>query len=163
MFKTTTLLLLSLSFLGLLTAFSTICHKEVLVKGNIQHTRTYCGGAAPTEDMIENMKKEIPFANHKFAIKKGTTDLASQAIFKEITTDANGNFNVSLPKGTYSVQIWEKTQDYEKGIMGKFGSTEGCKKWKNTADFIITATKKVKTVQTFKMHLGCNACTPPRP
>lgn len=158
--KTTFILLFSLTIWGLFTGFG---GKDILVKGNIMHTRTYCGGAAPSEDMIDNMKKEIPFANHKFVIKKGTGDLASQTVFKEISTDEKGNFSIALPKGTYSVFIIEKTQDYEKGMMAQFGRSEGCKKWKNAPDFVITVTKKIKAVQTFKMHLGCNGCTPPRP
>ena len=127
------------------------------------HTRTYCGGAAPSEDMIDNMKKAIPFANHKFVIKKSTTDANATTILKEFSTDEKGNFSVSLLKGSYVVFIQEKTQDYEKGMMAQFGRSENCKKWKNTADFTLNVGKKIKTVQTFNMHLTCNGCTPPRP
>lgn len=149
--------------MGLLSAFSGIFAKDILVKGTIMHTRTYCGGAAPSEDMIDKMKKEIPFANHNFVVKKTTTDVNSAPIFKDFTTDEKGNFSISLPKGNYSVFIQEKTQDYEKGIMAQFGRSENCKTWKNTADFTLNVSKKIKSVQTFKMHLTCNGCTPPRP
>lgn len=161
--KTLTFLLLSLTILGLFSAFSGIFAKDILVKGTVMHTRTYCGGAAPSEDMIDNLKKETPFANHKFVIKKGTTDVNDTSVFKEFTTDEKGSFSISLPKGNYVVFIQEKTQDYEKGIMAQFGRSENCKKWKSTADFSLNVSKKIKSVQTFKMHLTCNGCTPPRP
>ena len=92
-----------------------------------------------------------------------TVSIDNSSLHLNAVTDEKGNFSIALPKGTYSVQIQEKTQDYEKGMMAQFGKSENCKKWKNAADFTIIVAKKIKMVQAFKMHLGCNGCTPPRP
>lgn len=152
------LTLLVFTFMAFLPA------KKVLFKGKVTYTEQYCGGAAPTPQIIEEMDKEKPFANRNLCVKAyHATDLRSQPVITKVTTDENGAFSVSLDKGKYALVIEQKIQDYSKGIMGKFGNSSGCQNWQNTADMTFTVGKKSNKFTALTFHEGCNPCTPPRP
>ena len=134
-----------------------------VIKGKIFTTQDYCGGAAPSPQILENLKKEQLADNQLFCIKKWSDDFLTQPVLQEFTTTENGTFTVTLPKGKYGIFTKEKTQDFSKGIMAKFGNSPKCKEWQNTPDIALTVAKKSKKIETFRFHRKCNPCTPPRP
>lgn len=133
------------------------------VKGKILHTADYCGGAAPSEEIIKNLATEKPLANTQLFLKAGNSDLRDKPILQTLTTDANGNFELSVAAGTYSLVVREKTQDFSKGIMAKFGNTPECISWQNSPNIVIVVKKSSKKAITYKTHIDCNKCLPPRP
>ncbi len=149
-----------------LTAFSNLCNPETgnfTIKGKVFFTSDYCGGAAPSPEVLEKLKEEKIFATQMLYVKKWNENFQNEAVFKEITTNENGVFSVVLPKGKYGLFVKEKTQDFSTGIMAKFGNTPKCKAWQNTPDIVLDVVKKSKKLQTFRFRQTCNACLPPRP
>ncbi len=148
------------------TAFSGICFtvsKNLTVKGKVIITEDYCGGAAPSPEVLSSLKSEKPYAGQILCIKKWKEDFGTEPVLQEITTNENGVFSLVLPKGKYGFFVKEKTQDFSKGIMAKFGNSPKCKSWQNTPDIVLEVTKKSKKLQTFRFHKNCNPCLPPRP
>ena len=79
------------------TAFFSQCRtKKQTVVGTktvcINYTETYCGGAAPPEEMLREMRKMKPFANQQIAIYKSNSD-----DFKPYMYKTNENGEVTLP------------------------------------------------------------------
>lgn len=151
--------ILTLAFL-----FAFMPPKKVLFKGKVSYTAQYCGGAAPSQEMLDEMAKEKPYANSVLCVKTlSETDLKSKPVITKVTTDENGNFSVVLDKGKYALVTEDKTQDFSKGIMAKFGNSSNCISWQNTPDMTFTIAKKSKIVTNLRFDRQCNPCTPPRP
>ena len=88
-----------------------------LITGRVQQTFSYCGGANPTQKILDNYAKPQAFANKKFYIRKGKKNNIHKRIISEFTTDSTGNFSLKLPQGTYSILVEEqvhaiKSKDY---------------------------------------------------
>jgi hypothetical protein len=82
--------------------------KHFTVSGRFLVKSPYCGGAAPTPDMVTASQTPQPFAGQGFIIRKGTTNGVGSAIETRVTTDNNGAFSVSLTAGTYCMVLNEK-------------------------------------------------------
>lgn len=125
------------------------------VKMIINYTSDYCGGAYPSEDILEGLKKERPLAkNNLFIFKEGE----GRDKMSEVVTAEDGTCTMELTPGKYHIYLPEKLS---KGVS-KFISQEDCDSWKNTpnATFEVTADDNDLTVN---LHKTCNPChEPPR-
>jgi hypothetical protein len=92
------------------------------VKINFTTTESYCGGAAPSPEILQNLETKIPLPNTVFYIIKGNINKNGIAKIKKIVTDSNGSCFVKLPFGNYSIisvqqaqvfKIPENTRDYK--------------------------------------------------
>lgn len=105
-------------FLSLLISYSLNAKSlNYLIKGNVKQTSSYCGGARPSQEMLDEFATPKPFPNKTFYVLKGKTNNLSNKIIATFTTDTNGNFSFKLPPGTYSILVEEQTkpikaQDY---------------------------------------------------
>ena len=77
--------------------------KPILMTVELSITKTiqYCGGAAPPNDLIEEMRTPKPFENKVIYVRKNSNDIATPILYT-ITTDANGKAKLNLPTGKYS-------------------------------------------------------------
>ena len=96
--------------LALLSCFAFTAKKKFKVTGLVTETSSPCGGARPPKHVAEEMQKPKPLANKKIIIRKGNTNSQKAKIVAEVTSDAEGKFEVSLPAGTYSFVGAEKTK-----------------------------------------------------
>jgi hypothetical protein len=124
--------------------------KSVIV--NVTFCNSYCGGAKPTENILEQYKKEYIFSNSSFILKKDSTNKQIK-----VTTNSKGVFTTALAPGKYNYYM---TNQFNK----KAGSTfnPDCDIWLNRSFGqieILPQTKKYKIVYNF----GCNPCEPLRP
>ncbi len=83
---------------------------RVKVSGRVVQTSDYCGGANPTEEMLEYLRKERPLANKQLFIREGISNTLEKPVLQTFTSDAEGNFEVSLLPGDYCV-IEENKKD----------------------------------------------------
>lgn len=149
--------------LGLSCAFMPPKNK-VTVKIQVLYTASYCGGMAPTQEMLAQYEKEKPYANRSLIVKKYQENaLKAQPVLAQVTTDADGFCTLSLPKGKYGLITEEKNQDFSVGILAKFGNTQPCADWQNRADIVVDLLKNSKKAKIYRFHEGCNPCLPPRP
>jgi len=113
-------------------------------------TSNYCGGVAPSEEMVANLKKPKPFSNKKFYI---SSKKALQDDMMEMTTSASGAISTPMEEGTYYVFLPEKVSAKQ---SGKDRSESECNKWKNTPNgtFTVGSDKNI----SFNIHKTCDGC-----
>ena len=73
------------------------------VTGQVMHTRAYCGGAAPSEQMLERYRTPLPLPSLTLYVRSGRTNVISRAVLDSATTDAEGRFTFLLPAGEYCI------------------------------------------------------------
>jgi hypothetical protein len=73
------------------------------VTGQVLHTRAYCGGAAPSEEMMERYRTPLPLPGLTLYLRSGRTNITTRAILDSTTTDAEGRFTFNLPAGEYCI------------------------------------------------------------
>ncbi len=144
-----------------ITMFSSACAqgKAVTVKGTVNYSRSYCGGAAPSPEMIENLAKVVPFAQQTLHF----VNAANPSEILKTKTTADGMFELKLKKGTYNIYTDEKMRDYQPMMKVPSVDIKMCKQWAETPVFIVGVVKKKSAPKTYTFHQGCCPCMPPRP
>jgi hypothetical protein len=71
------------------------------VSGTITYTSDYCGGAAPPEELLNQLKTPTPYMGKILHIRAAQTNDFSKPILHTLVTDSLGHFSVSLPPGNY--------------------------------------------------------------
>lgn len=127
------------------------------IKGMVTSTADYCGGAAPSEEMLEGLRTPKPLANKVILVKYGSFNTEKSRVVKRIVTNANGEFSISLKKGYDYIFVEEwKGMPYklpEDTEWIKWDTT--CyKKWYETPDFTLRKNKAIKGVK-MNFHKSC--------
>ncbi|MBL0341118.1 MAG: hypothetical protein IPP71_09440 [Bacteroidetes bacterium] len=91
--------------------------KTYTVSGKVQQTFSYCGGARPSEEMLEKLATPSSYPGKKFYIRKGQINSLQEEIVAEFVSDTNGLFSIHMEPGTYSIILQEqvskiKVEDY---------------------------------------------------
>lgn len=98
-------------FFYILLIFTNNLHaqKLVLVRGYITSTEDYCNGARPSDEMLQDVATEKPYANKTIYVKVGTLNKSSNKLFKKVKTNADGRFEIWLKPGVsyYFVEEWK--------------------------------------------------------
>lgn len=77
-------------------------HKKTFqLSGNITFTSDYCGGARPSENMLERLATPTPYQGKVFYIRSGERNNLNSPILYTVVTDSTGHYSVSLPPGNY--------------------------------------------------------------
>lgn len=99
-------------FIGLIffTPSILFCQKQLIsnkklcnVKGVLNQTYSYCGGARPPDELLLELAKPKPLPYHKLYLKKHTTSIIDAIIIDSIKTDQNGRFRLKIPNGNYVI------------------------------------------------------------
>jgi len=117
---------------------------------NVTLTSNYCGGAAPSDEMIAKLKEPKKFSNKSFYISNVG---GLQEGMKEVKTSTAGIVSTSLTKGTYFIFLPEKMTAKH---SGKDRSESDCKKWKNTPNGTFTISDDNSI--SFNIHKTCDGC-----
>ena len=140
------------------------------ISGKVVQTSTYCGGAAPTEEILESLRKEKPFPNKALVVRAGSANHLKSPVLREFTADAEGNFKVSLPPGEYCILDAAKkdklsTSDHAKDaakVLGPPSPTEpdrvdeNClRAWWQSCDITVKLGKRSLRNILIKFHQGC--------
>ncbi|MBN2891455.1 MAG: hypothetical protein JXL97_06295 [Bacteroidales bacterium] len=125
---------------------------KISVTGVANYNSTYCGGARPTEEVLEKYNRLRPMKNT--TIKFVNTDNSKK---EKTKTDENGNFSVNLSAGNWEYYLSEDFYD------------------SNNEDVLLEIQKKCDelynvpygTIEIFSdttvnliYHLPCNPCDP---
>lgn len=107
--------MIRISLIGLFTCFmlssgckttkETVSTESPLYKvtGSIYVTSDYCGGARPTEEMLDKLKTPKPYVGKKIYIRKGVVNTVDSPILYALVTDDEGKFTAQLPAGNYVI------------------------------------------------------------
>ena len=98
-----------LFFIMLLTACSSDSYRQnQVVAGRISNNSEYKGGANPPQEIIDSLAVYRPSSNLHFYIRNASGYAPFTSIIGSFTTDSNGNYNISLPVGSYGIIGQEK-------------------------------------------------------
>lgn len=75
--------------------------KGTTVSGSITYTTSHCGGARPTEQMMQNHRTQRPNEGAVLYVKSGTVNNIKTAPIDSVKADKDGNFSIKLPAGDY--------------------------------------------------------------
>ena len=104
------------------TAKNTFDTTLYAVSGKMEMTGTYCGGAAPSQHILDRLKQKKPLTGYQLYIRKGNINQPNAPIIADATTDENGTFTFHLPPGEYlllsaeqldkkSIRSWYENED----------------------------------------------------
>ncbi len=82
----------------------------MLIKGTLTHTNSYCGGAAPSDEMLREIYAEKPLPNKIIYFRPGIENNIQDSILYKAKSDDFGCFELYLPVGTYCI-IDERQKD----------------------------------------------------
>lgn len=137
------------------------------ISGKVVQTSDYCGGANPSEEILEFLRKEKPFPNKEVFVRAGNVNAIKQTILK-FTTDAEGNFKISLPPGDYCFiddskkdalrvpDFTKENQNLAPSQQYHLTSEECLKQWWETCDKTLKVEKKDLKGVVIKYHRACN-------
>lgn len=151
-----------LSSLILCLSFTSFCLAQkkgetMTIHGTVTITTDYCGGAAPSEEMLQQLSTPRPAIRKVILVKYGKANAENLRVVKRIVTDSNGNFSVILKKGfDYQfVEEW-KARPFRVPANTEFvqWDTACLKKWYATPDAVCLQKQKNKTVM-MNFHQPC--------
>jgi hypothetical protein len=71
------------------------------ISGTITTSGSYCGGVAPSKEMLEDAQATRPISGFMIYVKKGTENKLSSCIVDSTSTDSKGNYSFDLRPGKY--------------------------------------------------------------
>jgi hypothetical protein len=128
---------------------SQLMGQKAAINFTIMQTNPYCGGAAPTQEMMDESQKPKPYANKKLYVYKNGRCLDSS------TSNDLGVFSVQLNSGVY--QLYEPWKHFKTGPYGDAKSEYDpvClkKEW-TKADVSIRVKKGKKSIMSNMTSVG---------
>ena len=82
--------------------------KTYTVSGKVTQNFPYCGGAAPSQELLEKLAKPVAYAGKKFFIREGKTNSINAKILESFSTGKDGEFSIRLAPGIYSIILEEQ-------------------------------------------------------
>ncbi|HEX2898469.1 MAG TPA: hypothetical protein VHS96_02005 [Bacteroidia bacterium] len=132
--------------------------KTFKVSGNVLVTGSYCGGAAPSEEILAEASRPKPFANKGFLIRSGKMNALGTDMVTRTRTDAQGTFSVELIPGTYCMVLETKERARDAGFykLQNLAVDKPCdQKWLNTCDLTFTVADKNITGLRLNFNKKC--------
>ena len=90
-------------------------NSNIEIIGNLKNNSEYQGGAAPPQSLLDQLAIYNNSVNQTFYVRSGSQNTPFTPILTSFTTDANGDFNLNLPVGIYSV-ITQRKFHYEQTL-----------------------------------------------
>ncbi|MBO6516930.1 MAG: hypothetical protein JJ975_10305 [Bacteroidia bacterium] len=124
------------------------------VKLRLTETSTYCGGAAPPDDLIRELRTPKPFRGNQPLYLLDSNEVCIDSIHP---SGQDSTYQLNLPAGNWTIR-------YKQKIAENHGKTERERclhDWKHRklAEFQILQ----DTAITVNIHKDCNPCYPPPP
>ena len=95
-------LFLTYLIIGFLASNPTVEKKiSQTISGTITTSGSYCGGAAPSEEMLQSVQVTRPMSGFMIYIKKGAKNKLLSCIVDSTCTDSSGNYSFDLSPGKY--------------------------------------------------------------
>jgi hypothetical protein len=156
-----------LLLVGFVFISATQTKKLYNVSISLTTTSQYCGGAAPSREMIEELSRPVPDVAKKMILKRGIANDSKSVFIKEFTANDTGYLFMKLPAGKYFLIIEDKKDktfynDILKNHKVKTEQNEAVdiaclNKWYLTPDFSFEVkANQSKQKFTYNTHHNCN-------
>lgn len=129
-------------------------NKTQKVTVSVMFKNTYCGGASPSQSILEQYKAEYPLKTSTIILQ----DTSESGKTIKIRTNSKGYFKTKLRPGTYNYFMTDK---YDKTLVFDFNPS--CDVWLNRSFGQITIVKGQTDGYKILFDYGCNPCAPKRP
>ena len=73
------------------------------ISGTITASGSYCGGVAPSNEMLQNAQAKRPMSGFMVYVKKGAENKLFSCIVDSACTDSQGNYSFDLRPGKYVI------------------------------------------------------------
>jgi len=87
------------------------------VAGTVTQAGSYCGGAAPSDEMLAEVQRVRPMSGFMIYVKKGKENNLNNPVVDSVFTNSEGKYTLYLPKGDYV--LLQKNQ-LTKDILSKY-------------------------------------------
>jgi hypothetical protein len=71
------------------------------ISGTITTSGSYCGGVAPSEEILQNAQAKRPLSGFMVYVRKGAENKLLSCIVDSASTDSNGKYSFELKPGEY--------------------------------------------------------------
>lgn len=145
--------------------------RRVTISGTVYEIHQYCGGANPSEEILEAVRRPRPLANYELYVRAGSANALASLVVLKFSSDANGNFQIELPQGEYCVieagkKDALKTPDFTEenrklaktdptAIPYSLTSPKCLTEWWQTCDKALRVGKENQTGVKIEFHHGC--------
>lgn len=130
----------------------------VKVKGTVTSTNSYCGGAQPPEELLQDLKSPKPMSGKVILVKMGKVNSEKCKVVKKLITNDKGEFEVMLKKGRDYIFIEEwKGMPYKlpKNTEWIKWDAECYKKSYQTPDYVLHKANRTSTIP-MNFHIRCS-------
>lgn len=129
----------------------------ITISGKITQTSSYCGGAAPSPEMLEEYETPKPYIGKTLYVRKGNRNNLKEKIILSFKADAKGNFSFQLEPGIYSIIVEEqvKTLTIKQTNPGVQADTACLKKWWVKPYHLLNVKENNITGLNFNFHHPC--------
>lgn len=132
--------------------------KKYRITGVITQTSSYCGGAAPPEQLLKKLATPAPYPGKKFYIRAGKVNSATGKIIVSFVTDENGLFSLKLAPGIYSMIVEEQLKpiDIKQLEAPQLKADEKCLKdwWAKPFYLLVVKNRDISNL-SFNIHHAC--------
>ncbi|MCS6904938.1 MAG: hypothetical protein RML72_05040 [Bacteroidia bacterium] len=136
--------------------------QEVNISLQIYFRSEYCGGARPTDEILQSLEEKLPYAQKYVYLRIGRQNNNIESPYKILKTDKNGKVKVKLPPNTYCLVGEHKNKVIANQNLEQENSYKLCQEWQQTCDAIITILPNTKLKEyTVDFYFTCNPCLPP--
>lgn len=132
--------------------------KTYTVTGSVTQTYSYCGGAAPPKELLDELATPVAYAGKKFYIRAGKTNSTKIKIIKSFTTNSAGEFSFRLSPGTYAIILEEQLHKIKAGSYKKEYQEidEKClQQWWVKPYYVLEVRNKEISQLNFNFHRRC--------
>ena len=91
------------------------------ISGTVTTSGSYCGGVAPSNEMLQDVQATRPMNGFMIYVKKGSENKLSSCIVDSTRTDSNGNYSFDLKPGEY---VLLQKEQLNKHIFEKYKSSK---------------------------------------
>jgi len=134
-----------------------VAQSSVLVKGSVTSTQDYCGGAAPSPEILKELASEKPLANKVIYIRIYSKNKKALN-FKQVKTNAEGKFELKLQVGQtyYFVEEWKaKPFRLPENTQNTTWDIACLKKRHSTPDYILKVSRSAMPEIHINYHIPC--------
>jgi hypothetical protein len=135
-------------------------------------TSQYCGGARPTDEMLQEFQTPKTLTGQLCFIRKSETNKISSMPVASATSDNQGKINIALAPGTYCLVLPNKVDSAAyKMYLTKFGEATAnysaidkkcLDQWFQTPELVFTVKDPKQALETeFTIHHPCSWHTIP--
>lgn len=134
------------------------------VEITVTQTASYCGGARPSEEILQELNSPTPSANTKVFIGRGAENTGHGFIL-ETATDVDGKVRVELPSGDYYLVFETKTIENKTKLLGAFREetayysamdVDCLEIWFKQPDFFFSVEKNKSKSVVVNKHIPCS-------